>query len=156
MATTNEDNTATAHASTAAPPTGKDGVSVSHAAATSAGGGGVEEPETIATVEDDVDVCPKVSGGGSTTMDIALRARRHTGGPTGASPYAKPTKQGKGRVLVTSVWIFFRALRSLMYIFICFPSHTHPPLYIFPTHTHTHTRNAHSLARRYRRRNARE
>jgi 3-oxoacyl-ACP reductase-like protein len=35
------------HASTVAPPTGKDGVSVAHAAATSAGGGRVEEPETI-------------------------------------------------------------------------------------------------------------
>jgi len=84
-----EDNPA-AHASTAAPPTGKDGVSVAHAAATSAGGGGVEEPETIVAVEDDADVCPKVST--STAMDTALRARR---------PYAKPMKQGKG-VLVTS------------------------------------------------------
>lgn len=95
MAAADED---TAHASTAAPPTGKDGVSVAHAAATSAGGGGVEEPETIVTVEDDADVCPKVST--STAMDTALRARR----PGGASPYAKPMKQGKG---VLPPWIFF-------------------------------------------------
>lgn len=95
MAAADEDTTA--HASTMAPPTGKDGVSVAHAAATSAGGGGVEEPETIVTVEDDAEVCPKVSG--TTAMNTALRAQRGGGpGGGGASPYAKPMKQQQGKV----------------------------------------------------------
>ena len=49
---------------------------------------------SIVTVEDDADVCPKVSG--STAMDTALRAQRRTGPGVGTSPYAKPMKQGKG------------------------------------------------------------
>jgi hypothetical protein len=44
-------------------------------------------------------------------------------------------------VLVTSVWIFFRALRSLMYIYMFSVSHTQTPSLYIP---HTHTRNAQS------------
>ena len=145
MATADEDAAATRapHASTAAPPTGKDGVSVAHAAATSAGGGGVEEPETIVTVEDDADVCPKASGSTTTAMmDTALRARRRTAGPGGgASPYAKPTKRGKEGGYLPPLYFFF-GIESLIYIFSCL---THTPLIIlFPTPTHTHARTAQS------------
>ena len=54
-ATADEDSSTTTapHASTISPPTGKDGVSVPHAAATSAGGGGVEEPDNIVVVEEE-------------------------------------------------------------------------------------------------------
>ena len=93
-ATADEDTNTTCapHASTISPPTGKDGVSVPHAAATSAGGGGVEEPDNIVVVEEEEKVNPKVSGKNNTaTMDTALRAQR-SGGQS--SPYAKPMKQG--------------------------------------------------------------
>jgi hypothetical protein len=96
-------------------------------------------------------------------MDTALRARRRTAGPGGgASPYAKPTKQGKeGGCYLRS--IFFFGIQSLIYIFSClthtplillFPTHTHPSLYYSP-HPHTHAHARHSLTYR-RHRNTRE
>ena len=68
-------------------------MSVAYAAATSAGGGGVEEPETIVTVQDDADVCPKVLGS-TTAMDTALRARRRTTGPGGRESVRETNEAG--------------------------------------------------------------
>ncbi|KAL3808643.1 hypothetical protein ACHAXA_006630 [Cyclostephanos tholiformis] len=91
-------------ASTAAPPTGKGGIGIAHAAATSVGssGGDAAAVEDAYDAEAECEPCPKVSakssrkgggvvvggGGGIGGLDCALRAER-------GSPYAKPRKEVK-------------------------------------------------------------
>ncbi|KAL3784732.1 hypothetical protein ACHAW5_001599 [Stephanodiscus triporus] len=98
-----------AAASTAAPPTGKDGICVAHAAVTSGGssGGDVSSTEDVYDGEEECEPCPKASRGSNkissnnnkttTTnnnnnlgggIDGALRAER-------GSPYARPRKEAK-------------------------------------------------------------
>ena len=105
-------------ASTAAPPTGKGGIGIAHAAATSVGssGGDAAAVEDAYDAEAECEPCPKVSakssrkgggvvvggGGGIGGLDCALRAER-------GSPYAKPRKEG-GWVSVGRVFSSFSFL----------------------------------------------
>ncbi len=95
-------------ASTAAPPPGKEGIGIAHAAATSVGAGsssgpgGASSTEEVYDAEEECEPCPKAprdhhnasrkaagEGGGAVGgLDGPLRAER-------GSPYARPRREGK-------------------------------------------------------------